>query len=151
MEFEGLIEARELRGAAVPLPVDPVTAFGRARAPVTVSVNGHPPYRTTVAIYGGVGWIGVRKEHRAEYRVDIGDKVQLTVERDDAPREVVPPPELQRALETDDKARAMYESLSYTHRREYARWVEEAKRQETRDRRAERAVEMLRVGRRDPG
>jgi hypothetical protein len=151
MEFSGVIEARELRGAAVPLPVDPVTVFGRARAPVTVSVNGNPPYRTTVAIYAGVGWIGVRKEQRAQYRVDVGDTVTLQVERDDAPREVVPPPELARALEGDDKAMAMYNSLSYTHRREYARWVEEAKRQETRDRRADRAVEMLRVGRRDPG
>lgn len=151
MEFEGVIEARDLRGAAVPLPIDPVTVFGRARAPVTVSVNGHPPYRTTVAIYGGVGWIGVRKEHRAQYRVDVGDVVKLNVERDDAPREVIPPPELQVALAGDEKARAMYDSLSYTHRREYARWVEEAKRQETRNRRAERAVEMLRVGRRDPG
>ena len=151
MEFEGVLEARELRGAAVPLPMDPVTEFGRARAPVTVSVNGNPPYRTTVAIYGGVGWIGVRKDQRAEYRVDVGDRIRLRVERDDQPREVVAPPELQRALDFDDKARAMYEGLSYTHRREYARWVAEAKRQDTRDRRAERAIEMLRVGRRDPG
>lgn len=151
MEFQGVLEARELRGAAVPLPMDPVQVFGRARAPVKVSVNGNPPYRTTVAIYGGVGWIGVRKEQRAEYSVDVGDTLTLLVERDDEPREVVPPVELALALETNAVAKAAYEGLSYTHRREYARWVDEAKRQETRDRRAMRAIEMLRDGRRDPG
>jgi uncharacterized protein YdeI (YjbR/CyaY-like superfamily) len=39
------------------------------------------------------------------------------------------------------------DGLAYTHRKEYARWVDEAKRDETRDRRVVQALEMLREGR----
>jgi uncharacterized protein YdeI (YjbR/CyaY-like superfamily) len=43
-------------------------------------------------------------------------------------------------------AQAAFERLAFTHRKEYARWVAEAKREETRDRRVARALEMLREG-----
>lgn len=50
------------------------------------------------------------------------------------------------ALATDPQARASYERMAFTHRKEYARWVAEAKREETRQRRAGQALEMIRAG-----
>jgi uncharacterized protein YdeI (YjbR/CyaY-like superfamily) len=47
----------------------------------------------------------------------------------------------------DVTTREAFDALSYTHRKEFARWVEEAKREETRDRRVAEALEMLREGR----
>jgi uncharacterized protein YdeI (YjbR/CyaY-like superfamily) len=45
------------------------------------------------------------------------------------------PADLARALKQDPAASQAFEGLSYTHRKEYARWVEDAKKPETRQRR----------------
>ena len=68
------------------------------------------------------------------------------LERDDQPREAEVPAPLAAALAADQEARAAFERLSFTHRTEYARWVAEARREDTRSRRVERAVAMLRSG-----
>jgi uncharacterized protein YdeI (YjbR/CyaY-like superfamily) len=60
--------------------------------------------------------------------------------------EVELPAELRQALAADPAGRAAYERLPPSHRREYARWVAEAKKELTRRRRAARALEMLRAG-----
>lgn len=138
-----MIESRDSGGAAAALPFDPKKVFGQGRAPVRVTVESHEPFRTTVAIYGGVGWIGFRKAQLAELGPEIGDRVGLLVEPDEQPREVEVPADLTRALAADSAAAAAYEALSYTHRKEYARWVAEGKRDSTTERVA-RSVQRLR-------
>jgi uncharacterized protein YdeI (YjbR/CyaY-like superfamily) len=76
--------------------------------------------------------------------------VTVELERDDEPRELDVPSELEQALAANSGARAAFEGLSYTHRREYAEWIGEGKGPETRERRAARALEMLEAGRRHP-
>ena len=61
------------------------------------------------------------------------------------------PADLAAALAQDEGARATFDGLSYTHRKEWATWIAEAQREETRRRRVARAVEMLRAGVRTPG
>jgi Bacteriocin-protection, YdeI or OmpD-Associated len=72
--------------------------------------------------------------------------VVATVELDTAPWEVEVPEALAAALAASPDAAAAFERLAFTHRKEYARWVAEAKREETRDRRVQQALEMLRTG-----
>jgi bacteriocin resistance YdeI/OmpD-like protein/uncharacterized protein DUF1905 len=134
-------------GRWVEVPFDPKSVFGQSRAPVKGTVNG-TPLRSRLAVYGGRTYLGLRSEVRAAAGLDVGDRVEVVLELDDEPREVTIPPELDAAL-TDD-ARAAFDALAFTHRREYAEWVGEAKRAETRSRRAQRAVEMLREGIRHP-
>lgn len=74
----------------------------------------------------------------------------IEIERDDAPREVDVPAELSAALAKDAEAAGVFDSLSFTHRKEYARWIAEAKKEETRERRVTKAVEMLREGVKHP-
>jgi hypothetical protein len=133
----------------VELPFDAKERFGRARAPVRGTVNG-TSFRTTVAVYGGRQYIGFRKELRDAAGIAIGDEVTVELELDDAPRTVEVPPELETAFAGAPEARAAFDALSYTHRREYATWVDEAKRDETRFRRAARAIELLQAGERHP-
>ena len=94
--------------------------------------------------------LGLTNAYRAEVGIVPGDELDVVMDRDDAPREVEVPPALQAVLDGDAVARAAYEKLSFTHRREYAQWIAEAKREETRDRRAARALEMLRAGVKTP-
>ena len=133
----------------MPLPFDSKVTFGKARAPVRGTVN-REPFRSTVAIYGGVGYLGVTKALREAAGAGIGDEVDVEIELDDAPREVDLPPELAAVLESDGEAARAFEQLSYTHQREYARWIAEAKRAETKERRLAKAAQMLRDGARTP-
>ena len=151
-EFDAVLEAAERGpGCGIRLPFDPKAVFGSARAPVVVTVNRHEPFRTTVFVYSGVAWIGLRRDQQEAFGVGVGDGVRVTVARDDAPRIVELPPELERELNGAPDAARAYEALSYTHRKEYARWVGEAKREQTRLTRAAKAVTMLREGTKTPG
>jgi len=140
-----VIEAAGRGGATVPLPFDPKEAFGKARAPVRGTVNGIA-FRSTTAIYGGVAYLGVTKALRKEAGADVGDEVDVDIELDDTQREVDVPPELAAVLRQDRAAARTFEKLSYTHRKEYARWIAEAKRAETKERRLAKVTEMLRSG-----
>jgi uncharacterized protein YdeI (YjbR/CyaY-like superfamily) len=92
---------------------------------------------------GGAFCLGVHKATREAAGATFGDPVNVTVERDDEPREVVVPPELRAALDADPAALQAWERLAPSHRREYANHVAEAKRAETRTHRAAQAVERL--------
>jgi hypothetical protein len=136
-------------GVFIEVPLDVPATFGRARPPVRGTINGHP-FRSTIAVYGGRYFIPVRRELREAAGVAAGDAVVVELDADDQPRRVDPPPDLAAALAADPEAGAAFAGLSYTHQREYAEWVAEAKRATTRARRVEQAVAMLRDGRRHP-
>jgi bacteriocin resistance YdeI/OmpD-like protein/uncharacterized protein DUF1905 len=146
--FEGRLE-RQGSGTLLEVPFDVPAVFGKARAPVRGTVNGHP-FRTTVAVYGGRFFLGFRREIREAAGFGDGDVLSVVIELDDEPRTVEVPPELDAALAGEPEARAAFERLSYTHRREYAEWVSGAKREDTRRTRTERAVAMLRNGVKHP-
>jgi Bacteriocin-protection, YdeI or OmpD-Associated len=74
-----------------------------------------------------VAYLGVTRALRKEAGADIGDEVDVEIELDDAPREVEVPPEPAAVLKSDPAAARAFEKLSYTHRKEYARWITEAK------------------------
>jgi bifunctional DNA-binding transcriptional regulator/antitoxin component of YhaV-PrlF toxin-antitoxin module len=137
-------------GRWIEIPFDAKDEFGEARAAVAGTVNG-AGFRSRLSVYGGKTYLGLRKEIRDAAGIDVGDEVDVVIERDDAPREVELPPALAAALEGDAEAQGAYESLSFTHRKEYARWIAEARKDETRERRVVKALEMLRAGTKTPG
>jgi hypothetical protein len=140
--FEAVLKS-DGPGAFIEVPLDVPALFGRARAPVQVTVNGYR-YRTTVAAYGGSYFLPVNRTVREGAGVTVGDRVMVELEPDQAPREVEIPEDLAAALAEDAVAKSAFERLSYTHRREYAEWVVEAKRPETRRRRVAETVARLR-------
>jgi hypothetical protein len=133
--------------AAVVLDDENVAAVGEGakRFPVVATVNGYT-WRTTVTRMRGEFLLGLNRAMRQEAGVEAGDTVDVSLELDTAPREVEVPQALDDALAEDPTARAAFDRLSYTHRKEYARWISEAKRDETRKRRVSQALEMLRQG-----
>jgi hypothetical protein len=145
LQFTGILEAVTGGGARVAIDGDAREAFGEARAPVEGTVNGRP-YRSRLAVYGGVTYLGLTKAFHANAGLEIGDELDVVLRRDDALREVHLPSELQRALDGAPAVRHRFDEMSFTHRREYARWVDDGKRQETRERRAAKAIEMLSEG-----
>jgi bifunctional DNA-binding transcriptional regulator/antitoxin component of YhaV-PrlF toxin-antitoxin module len=144
-----LAESGRGGGRWVEVPFDPREAFGQARAPVRGTVNG-TPLRSRLAVYAGKAYLGLTREVREAAGLEVGDRVEVVLELDDEPREVELPPELRAALDGDETAREAFDRLAFTHRREYAQWVAEAKRAETKQRRVAKALEMLREGVRHP-
>src|SRR3954447_4706588 len=134
--------------AAVVLDDEQVAAVGEGarRFPVTATVNGHT-WQTTVTRMGGEFLVGLSKAVRAAAGAEAGDTVEVTLVLETAPREVEVPPALAAALAGDDLARRNFEAMAPSHRKEYARWVTDAKREETRERRIAQALEALREGR----
>jgi bifunctional DNA-binding transcriptional regulator/antitoxin component of YhaV-PrlF toxin-antitoxin module len=143
--FKAILGGEDGEAPTIELPFDAKERFGKARAPVRGTVNG-TDYRTTVAVYGGVYLIGFRRELRERAGIELGDEVEVTVELDEAPRTVELPRALEAALDSDEGARAAFDGLSYSHRREYAEWIAEAGRADTRDRRVAQTLEKLREG-----
>ena len=137
------------RGPAAAVVLDEAQAEavgeGAKRFPVVATVNGCT-WRTSVTRMKGEFLLGLSREVRQGAGVQAGDEVEVTVELDEAPREVEVPAALAAALAADPDASAAFESLAFTHRKEYARWVADAKREETQQRRVHQAVEMIRAG-----
>ena len=143
-------ENSEATGITIPFNV--LEVFGtRARVPVRGTINGFA-FRSSIFPMGrGCHMMAVNKQMREGAKAKAGDAVEIVMERDDEPRVVTPPADLARALKANKAAQAAWEKLSYTHRKEYANAVEEAKRPETRARRIENAVAELAAGKKPVG
>jgi len=140
--FEAVLGGEVGDRPSVEIPFDVREAYGAARPKVTVTVNG-VKLRTTVAVYGGKSYVGFRKEIQEAAGIGIGDRLRVKIEPDEAPREVEVPEDLARALAKDKAAGKAYAALSFSHRKEYAVWVAEAKKPETRARRVAQTLEKL--------
>ena len=146
MRFDSLVELGGKTATGIPVPDEVVAALGDSKRPaVTITVNGHS-YRTTAVRMGGRFLVPLSAENRDAAGLAPGDSVAVDIALDTAPREVALPADLEAAM--DDAARTTYDGLSYTHRKEWVRWVEEAKKPETRATRVAKTVAGLREGRR---
>ncbi|CAA9219011.1 MAG: hypothetical protein AVDCRST_MAG52-439 [uncultured Blastococcus sp.] len=144
MEFRTTVVLGGRTATGLQVPDDVVEALGAGkRPPVVVTVGGYT-YRTTVAPMGGAFWIPLAAEHREAAGVRADDEVDVRIELDTAPRDTALPGDLDAAL--DDAARSHFHALAPSHRKEWVRWVEEAKKPETRAARIEKTAAALREG-----
>ena len=134
---------------AVEVPDAVVEALGGKRVPVTVTLND-VTFRGTTAVMGGRNLIGINKANRTATGVSPGDSLIVTVQRDADERVVEVPPELAEAFKTNKAAAATWKGLAYSHKKEYAVWITDAKKAETRERRATTAIEKLTDGAKSP-
>jgi hypothetical protein len=143
MKFLSQVEPPEpMRGLLVPPEV--VEALGEgSRPPVTITLGGHS-WKSRVAFLRGRHLIGLSHANRQAAGVEIGEEVEVELELDTEPRVVVEPEDFTRALDDDPVARAAYDHLTYSRKREHVRAIESAKMPETRRRRIEKAIATLR-------
>ncbi len=133
--------------AAVVLSDEQVAEVGEGakRFPVRATVAGHS-WRGSVARMKGEFLLGLNREVREAAGVEAGDEVAVELALDAEERTVEVPPALAAALAADPAAKALFDGLAYTHRKEFARWIAEAKKEDTRERRVAKALEMLHAG-----
>ncbi|MBI5935182.1 MAG: DUF1905 domain-containing protein [Chloroflexi bacterium] len=141
--FTAIIQNAGGGGAFVEVPFDVEAVFGAKKPKVKATIEGIH-YRGVLTRMGTeCHLLIVLKSIREQAGKAFGDEIKVTVELDTEPRVVEIPSELKKALAKDRNAKASFEKLSYTHRREYAMYVAEAKKEKTRILRAAKTIEML--------
>ncbi len=143
MRFQAELQSANGNGRWVAVPVDIIAGFKTRREPVRGTVNG-VAYRSRLAVYGGYSYLGFTAAIRKQAGIELGDLLDIEIESDPEPRTVTLPPALASALDQDAEAQAAFAKLAFTHRREYATWVAEAKRQPTQDRRVAQVLQRIR-------
>jgi hypothetical protein len=145
VEFTAEIRSHEGGGAYVEFPRDVEKLYGaKGRIPVLVTFDGEA-YRGSMVRMGlPKHIILILKEIRDKLGKGPGDRIRVTVELDDAPRIVVLAPDVEAAYKAAGVL-DVYRGMSFTHQREYATWIEEAKQAETRARRIAKAAGELKA------
>jgi len=143
--FRTTILQNDKNAEGIEVPEEIIKKLGSSRRPlVRVTIKKHT-YRSAVAVVGGKFMIGVSVENRQAAGVQGGEEVDVTVELDLEPRTVEIPKDLKSAL-LEAGALEAFERSAPSMRKEYARQVQEAKAQETRERRISKIVEKLKSG-----
>ena len=146
--FTAVIQNPGGGGAFVEVPFDVEAAFGSKRPKVKAMIEG-VPYRGILTRMGTeYHMLIILKGIREQIGKTFGDEVTITVEPDTEPRVLEIPKDLMKELKKDKEAKAFFDKLSYTHQKEYVTWVTEAKKEETRQNRIFKTVEMLKKGKR---
>jgi Bacteriocin-protection, YdeI or OmpD-Associated/Domain of unknown function (DUF1905) len=148
MRFRTSILQNEGTATGIRIPDDVMAALNAGKKPpISVTINGGHTYRSTVATVNGLPMVGLSAENRAAAGVEGGDEVDVDVELDTAPRTVAVPPELEAALSREPDARRFFDSLSYSQQHWHTSQVEGTSNPETKARRVEKSIAMLREGR----
>lgn len=136
---------QEGEGVFIEVPAEVMAKLSpRKRPPILVTLNGYT-YRSTPAVYAGRYYLGLRREVRDAAGVRVGQTLHVTIQVDEQHRLVDVPADLAQALRADRAARAAFDRLSFTDRREYVEWVGTAKLDATRRRRVAETIKRLRA------
>jgi hypothetical protein len=129
------------------IPVEVSASFGvKGQVKVKGTVNGQP-FRSSALPHGdGTHYLVVGKPIREAVGVTQGDTVQVTLELDSQERSSSIPDDLAQALAANPEAQLAFDSLSYSHKKQYIDWIESAKKESTRQDRVTKALQMLPQG-----
>jgi hypothetical protein len=149
--FEALLVRPEGVGTwtYLSVPFDARKRYGsKGQLKVKGSIDGHP-FRSTLLPRGdGTHYLVVPREIRGQIGASAGATVTVVLEHDTAPRTITPPEDMRAALAAREGSLPASERLAPSHQKRYVTWIESAKRQETRQRRIAKAVEMISEGKR---
>lgn len=131
-------------GIQIPEEIIDTLKAGR-KPPVLVTINGYT-YRSSIAFMGGVYMLGVSSVVRENAGVKGGDEIDVEIELDDQPREVTLLPAFAEALDKNADAKNFFEGLSFSNKQRYVLPIEQAKTEDTRQRRIDKAIVDLAQG-----
>ena len=146
VRFKTTLESARGGGAVARIPKEHVAPLGGLKQMRIIgSVNGVAFHSSTMPYRGGF-YLGLHKATREAAGIEFGDPIEIEITRDDSPRMLALPQELEAAFKAEPGLGERFASLSFSRRRELAEPISEAKRPETRARRLEDALRRLRVG-----
>lgn len=145
-KFKATIQEVEMGGMFVTVPFDVEKVYGKKRVKVMATIDGEP-YQGSIVRMGSPDHILIiRKYIREKLGKGPGDEVAITLQEDLAPRIVEIPSDFKKLLNKEKAVKSFFEKLSYTYQREYVNWIIDAKKPETRTRRMQKAIDMMKEG-----
>ncbi|GAB3465699.1 YdeI/OmpD-associated family protein [Actinophytocola sediminis] len=147
MRFRTTVELAGKTATGVAVPAEVVTALGAGKKPKVRVTIGEHTYRSTVAVMGGRFMLPLSADNRARAAVAAGDEVDVEVALDTEERTVEVPADFAAALAAEPAARAFFDGLSYSNQRWHVLNIDGARTAETRQRRIDKSVTLLRAGR----
>ena len=146
MKFTTTILQTGKNTCGIIVPPEVVEALGAGKKPpVCVTING-VTYRSSIAVMGGDFMVGVSSENREKTGARGGETYEITIEVDTQPRVIEVPEDFAEALNKEPQAKAFFESLSNSNKSRHTLSIADAKTPETRAKRIEKAIEMLKEG-----
>jgi hypothetical protein len=146
MNFQAILERSGKTATGIQVPEELLEQLGSSKRPaVRVTIRGYT-YRTTVGVMGGRYMLPVSAEHRSGAGITAGEQVDVQLELDTEPRELEVPTDFADALNASPEAKQFFEGLSYSNKRRFLLNIEGAKTSETRQRRIDKSIVMLKEG-----
>jgi hypothetical protein len=150
-KFKAKIEAGDGGGAYIIFRYDTEKEFGtKGKVPVKATFDGVPDAGSLIKYGKPFHVLGVPKAICKQTGKAPGDTVEVVVWKDEEVRTLEVPAQFEKLMKKEGLL-PVFEKLSYTHRKEYCRWITDAKKEETRLKRLEKAIEMLKKGVSTPG
>lgn len=151
LEFDAPLISAGGGGVFAEVPFDVQEVFGsKGLIPIKATIDGQAYQGSLANMGGGCHIMPVLKEIRAKIGKQVGDSVHFVIDRDTEARVVDILEPLAQLLNANTQAKAFFEGLSYTNRKEYARWISDAKREETRQSRLTQTLDKLLAGKKNP-
>lgn len=120
------------------IPAELAVQWGAGQKAVRGTISG-TTFRGTASRGEGQLRIPIPRELRERVGVAVGDTVDVAIELDPSPRPLSVPEELRAVFRDHPEVARLYEQLPPSIRRAWSAYVGEAKRPETRKRRAQKA------------
>ena len=145
-EFDAVINKhKNLNAGYIDFPYNVKKEFNKNRVKVKAIIDGCIYRGSLVKMGGDCHWLGITREVRKAIGKNPGDKVHVIIEEDTEERIVDVPVDFEELLKKEPSVFEYFNSLAFTHKKEYVRWIVEAKREETRNKRLSKAIEMLKA------
>jgi hypothetical protein len=145
LEFDAVLEKHENRNAAyIKFPYNVQEVYGaKGQVKVKAWIDG-VFYRGSLAAMGyRFHCLGVTQSIRKQIGKQPGDNVHIVLERDIEERVINIPEDLLELLNQNTELKTYFDSLAFSHKREYVNWIFQAKKNDTRQNRLQKTIEML--------
>ncbi|MBE4950376.1 YdeI/OmpD-associated family protein [Chryseobacterium culicis] len=146
IEFKAVIQQNgEMNAAFVEFPFSTEELFNKkGQVKIKALFDDKVEYRGSLAkMKSDCHILCLTQEIRKQLGKTFGDEVSVSLTEDKEERVVEIADDIASVFKENPEARALFDKMSYTHRKEYIRWIEEAKKPETRENRKIKMIQMI--------
>ena len=149
IQFSGEIKQNgNINAAFVDFPYSTEEVFGKkGQVKIKALFDGRIEYQGSLAkMKSNTHLLGLTQEVRTQLGKSFGDTVNVELWEDKEERIVEIPEDVIVVFNQNPEAYLLYEKMSFTHRKEFMRWINDAKKPETRENRKIKLIEMILAG-----
>ncbi|WP_292008735.1 YdeI/OmpD-associated family protein [Chryseobacterium sp.] len=146
IQFSAIIKQNGTMNAAfVEFPFSAEELFGKkGQVRIKAIFDNTVEYRGSLAkMKSDCHILGLTQEVRKQLGKSFGDEVIVKLVEDKEERTVEIAEDIMSVFNQNPSAKDLFDTMSYTHRKEYIRWIEEAKKPETRENRKIKMIQMI--------